>query len=955
MNATLKMSTNADSSPSRCPRATYRLQFNADFRFEQAAAILDYLHNLGVTHLYASPLTKSGLESTHGYDVCSYQEIDPKLGGTAGFADLSSRMKAAGLGLVLDIVPNHMRADVSNPWWMDVLEKGPYSRYALYFDIDWNSDLPNVYRKVLVPVLGDVYAALLESGQIKLLFSEGGLWVAYGPHRFPASLESYPELLKETLRFLLPNSPERAAIEGFLEEWGTGRDPLKSEPLKIEAGHLFSSSEPFRAALNQSLALLNGEPGNPGSFDRLDRILQHQHYRLSWWRIGPEQIDYRRFFDITGLVCINAQRPEVFEDSHNLVKTLIARGAVNGLRVDHPDGLWDPRQYFTRLSEFWPANQAKAACFIVAEKILSGNEHLPRSWPVSGTTGYDFLNHVNGIFIDTGNKEAITGIYKAFTGKKMNFGRLLFASRLKVLRQSFSGQFESLVESLLGVASRTRYGRDFTVKSLRAALSNFISAFPVYRTYVTEDTQEITLQERRAVERAYRESRLGMSSADSMVLDFLRQILLLQFPKDYDAEARWQARRFMMKLQQLTAPLAAKGQEDTACYIYNRLVSLNEVGGNPGKFGSLVEEFHRANEHRARRWPNTMLATATHDTKRGEDVRARINVLSEEPEQWALALARWKEENQGAKTVLNGNLVPYPNDEYLLYQTLVGTWTGRMADDPEVYRDRIVQYMLKAVREGKEYTSWTDQNETYEKALQEFIEKILSSHPDNQFLVDFDAFARSTSFFGYLNSLSQVLLKMLSPGVPDFYQGTELWDDSLVDPDNRRPVDYPSRISLLRDLESRFVNMPRSDFLKELLNDMPSGAVKMFTIWQTLQLRKVRSKIFTEGRYQPCSVLGPGASHICAFARIRLSEMIMAIAPRMVCKLTSGEERFPFGPEVWSDTFVSWPNAQIGRRFRETFTGRELITTEQTAHGCAGFPVGGLLTEFPIALLSSAL
>jgi (1->4)-alpha-D-glucan 1-alpha-D-glucosylmutase len=931
---------------SSSPGATYRLQFNAQFRFENASAILDYLRELGVTDLYASPIFTSGAESTHGYDVCSYREFDPKLGGSAGFTELVGQLRAAGLEMLLDIVPNHMRAKPSNPWWLDVLEKGPASPFAHFFDIDWNSDRPQINRKVLMPVLGSLYGDVLEKGEIKLELSDGLLWVAYYSNRFPACWQTYPEVFKEITAELPRESPERSALEKILARCSEAKSANAAQLLREEALALFDSSHSLQTATLKALERLNGIPGNPRSFDKLDRLLEMQHYRLCWWRTGPEQIDYRRFFDITELVCVNEQSEEVFEATHGLVRALVERGIVRGLRVDHPDGLWDPLQYFERLTTLWP--KASEQRYVIAEKILSGKEQLPLAWPIAGTTGYEFLNQLNGIFVDTRNREALGACYRSFSGKVKPFGRLLFDCRQKVLRESFSGQFNSLVDDFLLVAGLSRYGRDFSAKSIRTSLSLVIAAFPVYRTYVTETTQNLSNQETAAVEKACAEARRRVGEIDSQALEFLRQILLLDYPLDFDEEDKLRTKRYVMRFQQLTAPLAAKGMEDTACYIFNRLLSLNEVGGTPDLFGFPLEEFHRANEHRALYWPKSLLATSTHDTKRGEDTRARINVISEMPDLWAAAVTRWKETTP--KSLLDGNSAPHPNDEYFLYQTLLGTWPANLALLSDHYRQRILQYMLKAIRESKERTSWTSPNADYEKAVETFIRQILEPTPENRFLPDFAQFAQKISFFGYLNSLSQVVIKSLAPGVPDFYQGSELWDFSLVDPDNRRPVDFSTRIQFLREMMAGCSQPDRLGFLRELLERTSTGEVKLFVTWQLLRFRKAHSKLFETGRYQPLRISGPRARHLCAFARVFEKECAVAIAPRLLFGLTAGEEKLPVGPEVWADTKLSLPRlGATGKRYKELFTGR-ILELGRASGGNVRVPVGELLRDFPVAV-----
>ncbi len=931
-----------DSRQARVPIATYRLQFNRSFQFDDAREILPYLRDLGISDVYASPVLRAGPESTHGYDVCSQEEIDPKLGGPPAFAKFLGGLKDQGLGLLLDFVPNHMRADTVNNLWRSVLEEGRDSRCGNFFDIDWNAQ----NSRVLLPVLEDRYARVLEAGKIKLTFEDGAFWLCYYEHRFPASLATYQAVAKKLLPVLPAHGPEAHLLQQQIEA------PPKLGQIKVQWREMAVSCPALSKPLAQCLRALNGAPGQPRSFDELDRVLERQHYRLCWWRLASEEINYRRFFDITDLVCLNAQDPKVFEASHRFVRNLIATGVFLGLRIDHPDGLWDPREYFTRLQTLRPALTEQRppgpGLYVVAEKILSQGEHLPLDWPVAGTTGYEFLNQLNGIFIDASSEARMTGLYQEFTGVTAAYDELLFNVRRKILYQSFYGQLASLVHRIKELAAKCRRGRDFTLRAIETALANFICSFPTYRTYITQQSQSLTPQERQAIEKAAREGRLQAPDRDWEIVDFIQA--LLQFSPEFEDGAREQAREFAMKLQQLTAPLAAKGLEDTVCYVYTRLISLNEVGGDPGRFGGTVESFHLWNLHRAQSWPHTLLATSTHDTKRGEDVRARLDCLSELPEEWAAAAQRWSVKNRFAKTQAGSVLMPSRNEEYLLYQTLVGAWPAEAPERLDEFRLRVIDYAIKAAREAKEHTCWTDQNETYETALKVFVERILSDEP-NDFLEDLRKFQERVSFFGRFNSLSQVLLKTASPGAPDFYQGTELWDLTLVDPDNRRPIDYEKRRQCLIRLQSRLAAAPRARVACDLLDSAPNGDIKFYVTWQALQLRRARPAVFTEGEYIPLSVSGVGQEHLCVFLRRQGPDEIIAAAPRLVCKLTGGRERAPIGKKVWQNTFISLPAAKVGTRFHNVFTGREISVAQ------AGDDVGlwacDVFAEFPVALLET--
>lgn len=765
----------------RVPRTTYRLQFNRDFSFAQAEEILDYLKELGVSDCYASPLFRAGAESTHGYDICCFGEINPQLGGIEGFRKFSASARELGLGLLLDMVPNHMGSALTNLWWVDVLKHGRKSEYADFFDIDWDPATPGLRNKVLLPVLEDHYWNVLESGKLRVTEEKGEFVIAYHDHKFPIS------------------------------------------------------------------------PDTKSSLKHLHAVLQEQHYRLAYWRVGPHEINYRRFFDITELVSLRMEREEVFEATHRLAFDLIKAGSITGLRIDHPDGLWDPKQYFERVQKHGPV-------YVVAEKILTDEEPLPEDWPVDGTTGYDFLNRLNGIFVDRRNEATMTKIYEEFTGCTEPFDAIGYANKRKVLEASFQSEINSLAHGL----KATPRGQDFTLAELREAVTEMAAAFPVYRTYATEQAEP-----------------------DKRYAEFLPDMLL------------WD-RKLLRKFQQLTGPVMAKGVEDTAFYKYNRLLSLNEVGGNPGKFGVSVDEFHDYNLKKQKHWPHSMLATATHDTKRGEDLRARLNVLSEMPEEWQETVQRWHAMNQ-----------PAPNEEYLIFQTLLGAWNGPEKDLPE----RVCGFMTKAMREAKTHSSWTDPNVEYEKATLAFVRRLLD--PANPWLKDFEAFQARVAFFGVYNSLSQVLLKMTCPGVPDFYQGSEFWDFNLVDPDNRRRVDYPAR--------------------REMLTRVKQGAPqenKMFVIWRTLQFRSQHAELFEKGDYQAVAV---NSRHVCAFSRTWQKEKIVVVAPRLVYGLCRGELVPPVG-DIWGEAALDGPVESL----QNIFTGENVASNR----------LADILKSFPIALLA---
>jgi (1->4)-alpha-D-glucan 1-alpha-D-glucosylmutase len=881
----------------RIPSATYRLQFNGGFTFQQARGILDYLHDLGISEVYASPLFQAGPESTHGYDTCCFGNINPNIGSTGDFHRFTGELKERGLGLLLDLVPNHMSATLSNPWWLAVLENGRESRYAHFFDVDWNAENPALRGKVLLPVLEDQYEKVLEAGKLRLVFENGKPFVAYYERKFPVNLQS--------------------AVAGGIN-------------------HPESMPED-----------LNGTAGNARSFDGLDALIQRQHYRLAYWRDAAKEINYRRFFDVTEMVALKMELPEVFRETHSLVFEWLAQGRITGLRIDHPDGLWDPKQYLERLQKDQPL-------YVVVEKILCGDEQLPRDWAADGTTGYDFLNRVNGLFVDGKQVKEFDEIYREFIGNDADFAEIVYRSREQVLERAFGSELNSLAHRLHALAARSRGTGNRGLPELRSALEGVIASFPVYRTYTTENSATVSAQDRAVIQNAVKAAREHASaSAEASTFDFIERLLLLENAGKVDETGAREAREFVMKFQQLSGPAMAKGLEDTAFYRFNRLVSLNEVGGEPGKFGVSCDEFHKTNATMAENWPHTLLASATHDTKRGEDVRARLNVLSEMPAEWRETVTRWAQVNRSKKVVVENVETPSANDEYLLYQMLVGAWPGKL-NDPEAlgaFRSRVTAFMLKAVKEAKVHTSWTEPNSDYEKALQQFVERVLGDGGKNPFLDDLQGVARRVAFFGRFNSLSQTLLKMTSPGVPDFYQGAELWDLNLVDPDNRRTVDYESRRKILAELKSDFEGVvdASGDFFRALLRDEKPGAMKLFLIWRALNFRSAHRELFDSGEYLPLSAAGEYGENVCAFARRWKQQILIVVVPRLVSELTRGAEVSPIGGEIWKDAILPVSPGRAGDLFRNVLT-REMVPVIEK-DGVAALELRQALKSFPVALL----
>jgi (1->4)-alpha-D-glucan 1-alpha-D-glucosylmutase len=1005
----------AEAGSALIPGATYRLQFNRDFTFEDAIKTAGYLRELGITHLYASPIFQAGPQSTHGYDICGFDQFSPTLGGSDGFDRLSTRLRELSLGLVLDMVPNHMGNHLSNCWWVDLLTHGRDSKFAKFFDIDWRPSNSNLVDQVLLPTLGEHYGKTLESAQLKLVFNDGVFGIAYHDRRFPLAPRCYPDLLEEITALMPDNSDQVQPLIEDLRRSPAIADPQELSDIQEQLKKLTLNHPAFAAAVNAVLANYNGRAGLPRSFDKLHGLLQRQHYRLAWWRVGSEEINYRRFFDVTELVSLRMELFDVFQASHKLVLDLLAEGRVHGLRIDHPDGLRDPREYFLRLQAgflktrltadsnpgdqdldqaisdrladqlhplerelarqpiahgLWHTAEATRSdplvekapapnwpLYVVAEKILSGDETLRLDWPVHGTTGYDFLNYTNGLFVNRASERAFHQIYTDFTGNSLDFKTSVYLGKKRILTRSLISELKSLTHQLKRVAAMSRWSLDFTFSQLETALIEVIANFPVYRTYITENTIELAPVERSWVELAIEQAQNRKPSVDPEVFNFLQELLCLRFPPDMDGDAIEQCRAFILRFQQLTGPATAKGVEDTAFYNYNQLVTLNEVGGEPSRFGVSVPEFHEYNLHKAEKWPHSMLATATHDTKRGEDVRARINTLSEMPEDWRRSVQRWSRMNANKKTFVNDSPAPHPNDEYLLYQSLIGAWpmpnaSGQIVTAPTGgFQDRIAAYMLKAIKESKSHTSWTEPNAAYEEATSAFVKRTLDRDVSHSFLDDFASFQRNTSFFGVFNSLAQVVLKLAAPGVPDFYQGTELWDFSLVDPDNRRPVDYELRRRWLGELREEFKNCsfrPHS-FLKKLLDEAPTGQIKLFTIERALACRQRHAPLFQSGNYIPVAASGPKKEHICAFARTHGDASLLTLVPRMVASLMGNRLSTPLGPDAWLDTILICPTQVPPGKYRDVFTNQEF--TLSPSQPSRDLLISRLLGLFPVAML----
>jgi (1->4)-alpha-D-glucan 1-alpha-D-glucosylmutase len=911
------------------PRATYRLQFNGSFGFRDAKELVPYLAGLGISHVYASPIFKARKGSTHGYDIVDPNEINPELGTQADFEALVVSLKNRGIGWIQDVVPNHMAYDCDNPYLVDVLEKGHRSRFADVFDIDWESGggslRGRIMEPLLAPFLGRPYAECLERGEMKILLGVSGFVVKVGGLHFPVNAKSYAAILGPGYR---ESHGVSASLRALIKRPGDSLTDDEFSRMKQELRGLYDAGGAGRQLIDARLEELNGSPGNPGSFATLDAVLSIQYYRLAHWRLSAEQINYRRFFDISDLIGVRIEDGDVFRLTHTLIFRLIERGLIDGLRIDHIDGLFDPTAYLGQMRQRLPG------MYLIVEKILDDGEDLPAAWPVQGTTGYDFLNAMNGLFVNEKNAGPMERLYRSFTGLAGSAAQLLRERKRLALNTLFRGELERLLRLTERIAAGTIEGRDFMGSRLSQALAEVLIAFPVYRTYV--DGGVIREADPLYIDRALAEARNTKPGLDAEI-DFIAA--LFESITDKTAGAADLAHSWRGLFQQLSSPLTAKGVEDTFLYVYNRLLSLNEVGGFPMRFGISAQVFHRFCAVRNDRWPHSLNATATHDTKRGEDARARINVLSEIPGPWTKQIRHWSRLNRRSKSPVNGKPAPDRNDEYLFYQTIIGAFPFE-GNTPE-FRDRVKAYAVKALREARRHTSWIEPDGDYEGACLRFLAAILAPGEDNRFLADFLRFQRRIARFGVLNSLSQLLIKMTAPGVPDFYQGTEFWDFSLVDPDNRRPVDFIHRRGMLNAIQAGFQN-DRESLIDDLLASMEDGRVKMFLIWRALSARRRFAGLFGRGEYLPLLPRGRCRTNIIAFARRKGPHWAITVVPRLLLSRVKDGD-LPLGLDSWADTRLAPVNG-MPSIWRDAITGEEFVFESK-------YPVGRILQRFPVALL----
>lgn len=957
----------------RIPVATYRIQLNRTFTFQDATQLISYLDDLGITDLYCSPYFRAVPGSLHGYDVVDPTTLNPEIGSEDDYRAMIDELHRRGMGHLLDVVPNHMGITQQiNAWWQDVLENGPISPYASFFDIDWDPLKTELRNKVLLPILGNQYGVVLENQELQIEYQDGRYIIRYYEHRLPvapkASVLILAHRLKEFVDVEGVGSPHVMELQSIITALThlPPRDALDPEAVVVRyrekeiirrrLSALMEGHAVIRSFLDENVRQINGIKGDPRSFDQLDTLLNDQAYRLADWRVAAEEINYRRFFDINELAALRMENPEVFEASHQLVFRLLKEGAVTGLRIDHVDGLYDPPDYLQKLQGWarkeWPevADSETRPLYLIVEKILGANERIPESWPVHGTTGYDFLALINGLFVNRANERSIGAAYARFVGKEKTFEELAYQCKQLIMNVSMASELNVLGHQLNRLSERDRRFRDYTLNSLTHAIREIIACFPVYRTYITASPEGILDRDRAFIWQAVIKAKRRNPALSGLVFEFVRDLLLqaTDSREAHDAERL----RFVMKFQQTTSPVTAKGIEDTAFYRYHRLVSLNEVGADPQHFGTTPTMVHQQLKERQGRWPATLSATATHDTKRGEDVRTRISVLSEVPKLWSQRVTQWSKVNRKWRVSGEQGLVPTADDEYLLYQTLIGAWPLTQLDEQEHegFRARIQDYMTKASREAKVYTSWVNPNHEYEEAVRQFVAAVLTRSEANDFLDDFLPFQRWIAQYGMYNSLAQLLIKITAPGVPDFYRGTELWDFNLVDPDNRRPVDFGTRQTVLAAVrQADDSGQARQDLLKDLLTHRADGRIKLWLTTQGLRYRREHAELFIQGEYVPLQVLGAKREHLFAFARIQGDQAVVVVVPRLLTGVIEDPSELPVGDRVWGDTKVTMPSWKEGSPYRNVLTERQSVTFQD--EGRQAIAVAEILRECPVALM----
>jgi (1->4)-alpha-D-glucan 1-alpha-D-glucosylmutase len=944
------------------PSATYRIQLNSDFRFADVHKILDYLSELGISDLYLSPILASRKGSGHGYDVVDPTRINPDLGSEEEFTALQSELQSRGMGLLLDTVPNHMAASAENPWWMDVLENGAQSAFAAFFDVDWHPHARSLDGRILLPVLGRPFGEALDSGEIKLSYQDGRFFLQYFESLFPLAPRSYHAILnhravrlKEVLgedapahheySGILASALDLARADRRVAETAAERR-LRFESARDRLKSLVNSNEEVARLLAEAVVEINGKEGDPASFGFLQRLLAEQNYKLAFWQNLNESINYRRFFTIADLVGVRVEDPHVFEATHGLIFRLVSKNPLAGLRVDHIDGLRDPQAYLNKLQERLGSGEGRAgSSYVLVEKILACREDLPTDWPVSGTTGYDYMNEANRLFVDPEGAPALEEIYSSFVGRRQEFSEVVYQKKKLVMNTLLGVEMRTLGRHLAELAAQDRYARELDRGYLIDALIEVTACLAVYRTYIRN--MDVPAHAIRYIEEAVTAARGRASQLSAGYFNFVREVLLLSNPPHVLVDQREARLAFVMRWQQFTGPIVAKGLEDTALYVYHPLLSLNEVGGNPSPSeAASCEEFCAFLESRRLHWPGTLNASTTHDTKRSEDVRARINVLSEMPSQWKAHLDHWANLNARYRESAGGQPAPDRNEEYFLYQTLLGVWPLDH-ESSESLMKRIQEHLIKATREAMVHTRWTRPNQQHEEALRNFTARILS--PENrEFLESFHEFLRPVAYFGMINGLSQALLKIMAPGVADFYQGSELWDLRLVDPDNRGPVDFARREVALKGISDAEVANSERD-LSDLVEHWCDGRIKLFLIWKALRFRREHANLFHEGEFLPLQAAGCHARNIVAFVRKTETASTLVAVPRWLSQLPARVERNPEEFD-WCDTRIILP-ADFPSQWKRILTGSEV--RPEARNGESSLMADDLFAKLPVTLLHS--
>jgi (1->4)-alpha-D-glucan 1-alpha-D-glucosylmutase len=912
------------------PVATYRLQLTKDFDFDAAAAVIPYLKALGVSHVYASPFMKARAGSTHGYDIVDHTKLNPELGGDAGFERLSAALKAHDLGLILDFVPNHVGVHFAdNPWWLDVLEWGQASPHAVSFDIDWDTLPYRARGGVLLPIIGSSYGQALDNGEIELKYDakEGSFSAWYFEHRLPIAPERYSEMLRTIVKDAnAGDTPAGRAILTLAAKHKGLRHPNRQEAPEFKKQ--LASIEGGADVIVKGLDVYRAGPDRPSQIQALHMLLERQHYKLGQWRLASSEINYRRFFDVNTLAGLRVEDAGTFEAIHSQVKRLIAEDKLQGLRLDHIDGLRDPSQYFQRLRRLIREAHGNSAkpFYIVVEKILGEHEKLVPFAGVHGTTGYEWLNVITQVLVEEKGLEPLGETWRQVSNTSPKFDPLLMRAKRRVLDTLLLSEFTVLTRLLARIANGHYSTRDFSADTLRQAFELYVLHFPVYRTYLTATGPSAL--DRQLIATTIEKARADWFGTDEGLFDFLRDALTLDLLKPgRPAHSKPRVRRFALKVQQFTGPTMAKSLEDTAFYRYHRLLALNEVGGEPAADAMPLATFHDMMVTRAREWPHGMTSTATHDTKRGEDARARVLALAEMPGEWATAVSRWKVLN-APHLVVDGEMrSPSAAFEYMLYQALVGAWPLDARDG--TFLERMQAYALKAAREGKQETSWLNPNEAYENGLKLFLERILDPAESSEFIAALETFVKRTSLIGALNSLSQITLKATMPGMPDFYQGTEFWDFSLVDPDNRRPVDFTERAKVLATLQQ-----PDWGALAQHWDD---GHIKLAWTRELLKRRTEMAAVFTDGDYEPLEVTGPHAEHIIAFARRHQRDAAIVVIARGFAEATQSGRHWPEAAAF--DATVIAPGY--------------LVEGAAQKNGASELSVTGLFKELPMAIVKA--